>query len=209
MPLIRKPLSPQGPPTDLPPNTAAEPVATLATGDAAARWAAARAADQPADAPALAAALRIEEDPRVRVALLTSLAGIGDAVSMAAVLPLLRSDAAERRTEALDALRAMPAALDAHLPALLSDADADVRVLACDLARSLPGTTATALLVALLEREPEENVCAAAVDVLSEVGTRAAVPALVLCGERFAHSPFLRFATQVACQRLGAQGVGP
>ena len=55
-------------------------------------------------------------------------------------------------------------------------------------------TDATRVLCELLEHEPHPNVCAAAIDVLAEVGTRDAIPALKACAERFAGTPFLPFA---------------
>ena len=48
----------------------------------------------------------------------------------------------------------------------------DVRILATELARNMPAADATRLLCGLLEKEQHPNVCAAAVDVLAEVGTR-------------------------------------
>ena len=87
------------------------------------------------------------------------------------MLPYLRSDDASLRTGALDALRAMPAAARAaHLPGLLADPDADVRLLSCELVRDLPEAEANRLLADLLERETEANVCAAAIEVLAEIG---------------------------------------
>ena len=73
------------------------------------------------------------------------------------------------------------------------------------LARALPGERATALLDDVLLREMDVNVCAAAVDVLAEVGTVEALPALRTCAQRFPESPFLIFAIQVAADRISAQ----
>jgi hypothetical protein len=61
---------------------------------------------------------------------------------------------------------------------------------------------ATRLLCRLLEHEQHPNVCAAAIDVLAEVGTRDAVPALQACAERFAGTPFLPFAVSIAIARI-------
>jgi FOG: HEAT repeat len=73
------------------------------------------------------------------------------------------------------------------------DGDSDVRLLATELARNMPAENATQLLCRLLEHEQHPNVCAAAIDVLAEVGTRDAVPALQpvpsdLPERRFCHS---------------------
>jgi HEAT repeat protein len=197
MPLIRKPSAP-------PPPAAAD----LRSASSEARWAAARSLAGPDDVPALAAALDGERDPRVREAILTSLARIGGAAAAEAVIPHIRSDDASLRTAALDALQAMSSAVAASLPKLLQDADADVRLLACELVRAMPGAEPTRLLAGLLDRETEPNVSAAAIEVLAEVGGPEALPALDRCASRFADLPFLAFAIRVARERIGAKPVG-
>ena len=61
-----------------------------------------------------------------------------------------------------------------------------------------PVRTRCGLLGALLERESDVNVCAAAVDVLAEIGDATILPALARCAERFSGEPFLVFAVKVA-----------
>ncbi|WP_334162495.1 HEAT repeat domain-containing protein [Phenylobacterium sp.] len=200
MPLIRKDAAPK---TDVRPDPAAA-AGRLAGGTADERWAAARElGGRPGGEEVLGAALATEADPRVREAIFTTLARVGTAKAAAVVLPHLRTDDANLRTGALDALRAMPQSAAAHVPALLTDADVDVRVLACELVRHLPSGEATRLLGDLLSREPDVNVCASAVDVLAECGGPEALPALQACAARFADEAFLRFAIQVATERIG------
>jgi HEAT repeat protein len=151
----------------------------------------------------LVAALPGETDARVREAILTGLARIATPESAAAVVPYLGSDDAGLRTGAIDALRAMPAACRPHLPRLLADPDADVRLLSCELTRDLPEGDANRLLCDLLESETEKNVCAAAVEVLAEIGRPEALPVLKTCAERFAGDPFLVFSIKVATDRIG------
>ena len=180
----------------------------LASGDPEERWAAARAAaDVAGGTDALATALRTENDARVREAMLTSLARIGTLESARQLLPLLRGDDAQLRTGALDALRMMTAAVREMLPQLLQDNDEDVRILSCELARTLPGDEATSLLCALLAGEQQVNVCAAAIEVLAEVGSPAALPVLADCGRRFQHASFLGFAIKIATDRINTQSV--
>ncbi len=199
MPLIRQGASP--PPTTSPEQSADQ----LLIGSAEERWAAARdLAGRPEGVSALAEALKEETDANVREAILTSLARSGGPAAVGAILSLVRSDDAGLRTAALDALRLMPQALAEHLDVVLTDADTDVRILACDLARQLPGPLATRLLSGVLLNDPDANVCAAAVDVLAEAGDRDALPALAACEARFAASPFLAFAIGVVRQRIDA-----
>ena len=92
---------------------------------------------------------------------------------------------------ATEALQAMSGAVMPFMTSLFWDGDPDVRLLATELARNMPAAEATHLLCSLLEHEQHPNVCAAAVEVLAEVGTREAIPALEACAGRFAGTPFL------------------
>jgi hypothetical protein len=55
----------------------------------------------------------------------------------------------------------------------------------------------------VLEEESHVNVCAAAVDVLTDVGDEEAVPALLALKRRFADEPFMTFAVDMAVRRIG------
>jgi HEAT repeat protein len=162
------------------------------------------AAERPDGLALLAKALVHESDSRVREAIFTGLARLATPESAAVVVSHLRSDDANLRTGAIDALRAMPQACWPHLPAMLADSDADVRLLSCELARGLPDEEANRLLCDLLEREIEKNVCAAAIEVLAEIGRPEAVPSLMRCGARFAGDPFIAFSIKVATERIAA-----
>jgi HEAT repeat protein len=123
------------------------------------------------------------------------------------MLPYLRSQDAGLRAAAVEALQSLPRAVAPFMPDLFGDVDSDVRLLATELARNMPAADATRLLCGLLEHEQHPNVCAAAIDVLTEVGTRDALPSLEKCGARFAATPFLPFAVSVAIARItGAKG---
>ncbi|MGB6487525.1 MAG: HEAT repeat domain-containing protein, partial [Steroidobacteraceae bacterium] len=145
-----------------------------------------------------------ESDGRVREAMFTSLVRIGTRDSIAGMVPMLRSDDAALRTGALDALRSSVIARHELLPQLLKESDVDVRILSCELARGLPSEEASRSLCALLVREAEINVCAAAVEVLAEVGNDTALPALTQCAQRFSQVPFLVFAIKLATDRIRA-----
>ena len=204
MPLIRKPVEPSRAQTSAP----ADVLRALVSGTQEERWSAARAAaDVPGGTDALETALRSEGDSRVREAMFTSLARIGSPASIDALVRLLRSDDASLRTGALDGLRMLHDVVREHLPGLMSDPDIDVRVLSCEVVRGFPNDEATQLLCDLLSREQEPNVCAAAIDVLAEVGTEAALPVLVECETRFRSTPFLAFAIKVARARIIEQSI--
>lgn len=201
MPLVRKPTQA----TAQPSTRAPEILTGLSSPIADERWAAARAAGEVASCcDALGAALAVETEARVREALFTGLARIGTRESLAKIVPLLRSNEAALRTGALDALRSAGKAAHEWLPELLNDPDADVRILSCELVRSLPSDEGTRHLCAVLNREQDINVCGAALEVLAEVGNQEALAALAACGQRFAQVPFLSFALKVATDRITA-----
>ena len=204
MPLIRK--TPSVPAALQSASSPQRGVDALKRGSDDDRWAAARAAaHHPDQVQALAEALLRERNARVREAMFTSLTRIGTAQSAEALLPLLRSDDSALRTGALDALRAMKSVIRPYVAQLIRDPESDVRLLACELARALPGDEATGLLCALLELEREPNVCASAIEVLAEVGGPDTLPALQRCEQRFRDTPFLIFAISVAADRIRSQ----
>ena len=202
MPLVRKP----SPPAAIVEPTTRDVWRALESPRPDERWAAARAATELAEGcAALVAALGREQDARVREAMFTSLSRIPTGESAAALTSFLRSDDAQLRSGALRSLGAMVAIMADLLPALLEDADVDVRILSCELARQVPGPDANRLLSALLLREEDVNVCAAAIDVLAEVGTPASLPSLEACADRFPEAPFLRFSLDIAVNRICSQ----
>ncbi len=202
MPLIRKePIVSSAPPT------LANSRADLKSGSSEARWSAARAlAKDPSSVASLGDALMVEEDPRVREALFTSLAHIQTPDAVGAILPHIRSEDAAIRGGALDALISIPQAVESQLSSLLNDPDADVRLLVCDVVRRLPGSVASRYLCELLSHETQANVCGAAVEALSEVGQQDALPVLAMCAERFVSEPFLLFSIKAASHRIAGGG---
>lgn len=178
-------------------------IVNLSSPDAEIRWSAARALGIHREAvSALAAALGVEQIARVREAIMTALMRIGDEASVKVLLPYLRSQDAGLRAAAVEALQALPDAISPFLETLLADDDSDVRLLATELARNMPAADATHVLCRLLEQEQHPNVCGAAIEVLAEVGTRDAIPALQLCAARFSKIPFLSFAVSTAIARV-------
>jgi HEAT repeat protein len=175
----------------------------MTSADAEIRWTAARALAGKADSvPALAAALSRESVPHVREAIMTSLMRIGDEASVKTMLPYLRSDDAGIRAVAIETLQALPGAIAPFMRPLFRDSNSDVRLLATELVRNMPPADATPLLCDLIKHEDNPNVCAAAIDVLTEVGTAEAIPVLEECAARFSTTPFLPFAVSVAISQI-------
>lgn len=209
MPLIRKPPSAASGTTPGAPDPAAV-FAALTRGTDDERWSAARAAaDLPGSVPALADALQHERSPVVREAIFSALARIATQQSVEAVLPFLRSDEASIRTEASDALLAMKDVVWPYVAPLLRDPNVDVRILACGLVRDMPGEAAASLCCSVLDSEPDPNVCAAAVEVLAEIGESSALPVLERCAKRFSGTPFVAFSIEMAIDRVRSQASNP
>ena len=179
-------------------------VADLSAADPVARRAAARELGHHPDAvPALRAALGAEAEKPVQEALLAALIEIATPESAAALLALLRVKDAWLRNAALEALQEPRAADETAVRALLDDADRDMRIAALVVLPGLRCQEAEDWVVALLDREAEANVCAAAVEALDQIGGPAALPALDRLALRFAAEPFLAFAARAVRERLG------
>jgi hypothetical protein len=206
LPLVKKSLGERRPAIDggLPQATA-----RLLSLNAQDRWEAARQLAEFVDAvPELSRHLAEEQDEHVREAILTSLAKINTGESFDAILRYLRVDDAAFRTAALDALKLMPDVAGSRLDVLLHDPDVDVRVLVCDLARAVPPAIAQRSLGAILPSEVEINVCAAAIDLLAEIGTPEILPDLAQCAQRFS-VPFLNFSVKIATDQINARSARP
>jgi HEAT repeat protein len=206
MPLVRTAPSPSPPPKKAPRVSRKAELERLGSADAPARRAAARAlSGVAAAAPALAARLADEADPSVREALFASLVAVGGAKAATLVAPFLKSDDAGLRGGALEALQLLDADAVPVVDDLLADADADLRILVVEVLRGWPGELATPRLQRLIEGDPHVNVCGAAVDVATEVGTDALLAPLAALRARFPGEGFLAFAIDIARTRIGGR----
>ena len=166
------------------------------------RWAARDLAPYPQSAPTLGEALLSERDASVRSALFTSLAGFATDEAVTALLPLLRSEDAALRNGAIEALAEMPQAVAPRINTLLHDNDPDVRIFTVNLLGDLKHPDINIWLTKVLTRDEHVNVVAAAIEVVAEVGTPEAVPALQSAVLRFSSDPFLGFAADMAIERI-------
>jgi HEAT repeat protein len=168
------------------------------------RWAARDLADCPPASAALVDRLLIEEDISVREAILTTLTSWGDAAAVAGLVECLRSEDAARRNEAIEAMKQLPDEVATIMRGLLADADPDVRIFAVNILESLRHSEVEAWLIEVIETDPHLNVCATAVDLLGEVGSKASREPLVRLRARFAGEPYIQFAADLALKRIVA-----
>ncbi|MBF0333217.1 MAG: HEAT repeat domain-containing protein [Alphaproteobacteria bacterium] len=192
-----------GPPRE-PPETLHDPAGALADDDAAIRRRAARLLGERREgAPLLCARLDVESDPAVREALAGALLRQPSPAVARHLVGLLSSEEAGPRNQAIELLAAMPDEVAPLIRAILADPDSDVRIFGVNVLGGLPHPQVPAWLVEVIESEPHVNVCAAAVDVLAEIGTPEALPALDRLAARFADEEFLRFSIDLARGRIG------
>jgi HEAT repeat protein len=166
------------------------------------RWAARDLADCPGSAEALVARLRDEPDESVREVILTSLTLLGDPVAVGGLVHCMRSEDAALRNEAIEAMKQLPDAVSPIMRGLLLDEDSDMRIFAVNILESLRHPNVETWLSEVIEHDDHVNVCATAVDLLGEVGSRSALEPLLRLKARFAREPYIQFAADLAIKRI-------
>jgi HEAT repeat protein len=177
-------------------------VRELEDSDAAARrWAARDLVKYPDATAPLLARLQREAEVSVREVILTTLMRIADPAAIAGLVACLRSEDANLRNEAIEAMKSLPAEVAPIMQGLLTDQDPDVRIFAINVLESLRHPDVESWLITVIDHEPMVNVCGTAVDLLSEVGTTASHAALERLQVRFAAEPYIQFAAALALKR--------
>jgi len=166
------------------------------------RWAARDLVNCPGAAAALVAQLKREPELSVREVILTTLTRLGDATAVAGLVDCLRSEDAALRNEAIEAMKQLPDEVAPIMHGLLTDADPDVRIFSVNVLESLRHPDVELWLMEVITQDAHVNVCATAVDLLSEVGTAAAVAPLQLLKARFKDEPYMQFAANLALRRI-------
>lgn len=179
------------------------PHVALTTGSPVERREAARfLASDPDAAEALSAQLACETADSVREAILVALGRIDTPEAAGYLLALLGSEDVWLRNAAIETLQIMGASVLGALEDALDDPDADRRIFAVNVLVSLRHPEAASLALRALERDSHVNVCAAALDVLAEIGRPEMIPAIDAAVARFSDEPFLRFAAKAAKRRI-------
>jgi HEAT repeat protein len=169
---------------------------------AARRWAARDLAEHRHASAALLSRLQRETEVSVREVILTALMRIADPAAIAGLVACLRSEDANLRNEAIEAMKTLPVEVAPIMRTLLIDQDPDVRIFAINILESLRHPDVETWLVDVIEHEPMVNVCGTAVDLLSEVGSSASYEPLKRLKARFAAEPYIQFAAALALKRI-------
>lgn len=166
------------------------------------RWAARDLVDCPDAASALVAQLHAESNRSVREVIFTTLTMLANAAAVDGLVACLRSEEAALRNEAIEAMKQLPEQVAPMMQQLLQDAEADVRIFAVNVLESLRHPSVEDWLIAVIAQDAHVNVCAAAVDLLTEIGTEHAVEPLRALKARFASEPYIQFAADIAIKRI-------
>jgi HEAT repeat protein len=168
------------------------------------RWAARDLIHCPDAAAALVGRLKREAELSVREVILSSLTQLGDATAVAGLVDCLRSVDAALRNEAVEAMKQLPDEVAPMMQGLLADADPDVRIFTVNVLESLCHPEVETWLIEVISTDAHINVCATAVDLLSEVGSAQSVLPLQQLKQRFADAPYIQFAADLALRRIRA-----
>ncbi len=168
------------------------------------RWAARDLIQYPEVSATLVERLPVETEPSVIEVILTTLTQFADAQSVAGLVDCLRSEDAMLRNAAIAAMQQLPDEVAPLMGRLLDDPDPDVRIFAVDVLESLRHPQVEDWLIRVITQDQHVNVCATAVDLLGEVGSESAVPALLALKQRFADEPYIQFAADLALTRIAA-----
>ena len=188
---------------DPPRRSCAEVVAALEAADASVRRDAVRAISGCADAVGvLIDHLRRETNTSVREVILTTLVRLNDPSVGPGLANLLRSEDAALRNEVIESLQQMGDAVAPLLDALITDPDPDVRIFVINILDSEHCSNVEARLIAVITHDAHVNVCAAAVDLLCEVGSEAAIEPLAHLKSRFPSEAYIQFAVDLALKRI-------
>jgi HEAT repeat protein len=144
-----------------------------------------------------------EKEASVREVIMTTLTTLGDEEAIDTLILCLRSEDASIRNEAIEAMKQLPAAMGPHIEDLLEDADADVRLFTVNVLSALAHHDTEKWLCKVLKEEDNVNVCGAALDVLTEIGTRASKDPIQTVCRKFPQNAYIQFAAKLALKRIG------
>lgn len=178
----------------------AAPAATLQTIDAGERR---LAVADCTEAEPLLEQLQRECDAGVRHAIFTRLGSLADAKVAERLVTFLGSEEVAQRNDAILALRRCGVSALPALEVALRSPDPDVRIFCANALEGIPVPSSRALLSDLLAQEGDANVCLAAVEALSQIGTSADASSLRALLDRFPSEPGLGFAVALALDTIG------
>lgn len=165
-------------------------------------------ADQPDARQLSETALQVETDAANIELLIAFIPRLGAAVAAEVLGAYLASIDPTKRNRAVEALQLLGPAAAGAVATALRDSDEDVRIQALAVVPFLDMETAQRILIDLLSREPDPNVCNCAIEALVELGDPRALPVLADLKRRFPGESLLQFSADLAIDRIGDQRKG-
>jgi len=166
------------------------------------REAAKKLVEFPDSTDALISSLHDEPQPEVREAMLSTLIQIGSSTCIAALVEFLSSNKVGLRNEVFEVLKVRPEVSVPVINELLLDKDPDIRIYAVNLMEIIHDPDLESMLIDVLESDSHVNVCAAALNLLSEVATNASLNVLENVKSRFADEPYICFTADLTIGRI-------
>lgn len=161
------------------------------------------AASETVPADTLLDAWRAEQEPAGRETLIAAIVALRSPQATDALMRIVEEGDAASRSLAILGWQGFPVEEVMRGTSLLESSDTDCRVLAMSVLQAAPGRELERPLIDLLSTETDPNVCAAAIELLSEWGTSAAVEPLLDARRRFAGNEFVEFSIDQALLQAG------
>ncbi|GAB7127731.1 hypothetical protein JCM19000A_22380 [Silvimonas sp. JCM 19000] len=160
-----------------------------------------------ADMDVSEAVARLRTDPSAtqRQRILTTLVRSADANAARELAQLLDHAPITLRNEVMDALRDMSGQVLPVAAQLLRSSDVNLRIYAISILDENTDAATADLMALQLQRDDEENVCAAAAELLGRIGEQRHVSALREVAQRFSGRPFLQLAVSQALRNISGQ----
>ena len=161
-----------------------------------------RAPAEAASAQLFASSLTPDGFLALRQAILDGEVDLADAAVADGIIGWFEGCDAAGRTRAVDSLMALSVDLSPVLTRLLQHANPSLRLVGVSLLEFRRNPDVEQHLLALMERDADVRVCGAALDLLCELGTEAALEPLERLKARFASEAYIQFAVALATARI-------
>ncbi|BAU22815.1 hypothetical protein THC_0419 [Caldimicrobium thiodismutans] len=150
----------------------------------------------------LIAQLMKEKDISVREIIISSLITIGDELAIEGLINCLKSDDAHLRNSAIFALSQLPEKVSPYIEKLLNSPEPDMRIFAINILENFKHPDVVKWLTYVIETDNNVNVCGVALNLLAEVETKDAIPAIKKVKEKFKDEQYIQFVADLALKRI-------
>lgn len=161
-----------------------------------------RLASAGASAEMLCGDLKLDDFLSLRAAVISGAVDFADPAVQQRMVGCFEKGDAAMRAQVTNVLKALSVDLSPLLQCLVSHPDPHLRIQGISLLEFRRSSDVESYLLAVVEQETDVQVCGAALDLLCEVGTEAALEPLERLKLRFASEAYIQFAVALALQRI-------